>query len=63
MLSPMELAVVAVLVILLFGTKRLPELGAGLGKAISNFKRSYREGVEIDVTPSSEKNTESKPKE
>lgn len=51
MLSPVEIGVVAVVVVLLFGTRKLPELGAGLGKAISNFKRSYREGSEIDVTP------------
>lgn len=53
MLSPVELTVVGLLVVLLFGTKRLPELGSGLGKAISNFKRSYKETAEIDVTPSS----------
>jgi len=53
MLSPLELTIVGLLVVLLFGTKRLPELGSGLGKAISNFKRSYRETSEIDVTPSS----------
>jgi sec-independent protein translocase protein TatA len=58
MLSPVELTVVGLLVVLLFGTKRLPELGSGLGKAISNFKRSYKENTEIDVTPSA-KNTES----
>jgi sec-independent protein translocase protein TatA len=51
MLSPVELSVVGLLVVLLFGTKRLPELGSGLGKAISNFKRSYKETTEIDVTP------------
>lgn len=51
MLSPVELGVVGLIVVLLFGTKKLPELGAGLGKAISNFKRSYKEGSEIDVTP------------
>jgi sec-independent protein translocase protein TatA len=50
-LSPLELAVIALVIVLLFGTKRLPELGAGLGKAITNFKKSYREGSEIDVTP------------
>jgi sec-independent protein translocase protein TatA len=33
----------------------LPELGSGLGKAISNFKRSYKESAEIDVTPSQSK--------
>lgn len=59
MLSPVELTVVGLLVVLLFGTKRLPELGSGLGKAISNFKRSYKENTEIDVTPSSAKNPES----
>ena len=64
MLSPVELTVVGLLVVLLFGTKRLPELGSGLGKAISNFKRSYKETTEIDVTPST-KPTEgaSQPKE
>jgi sec-independent protein translocase protein TatA len=51
MLSPVEIGVVAVVVILLFGTRKLPELGSGLGKAISNFKKSYREASEIDVTP------------
>lgn len=50
-LSPLELIVIGLLVVLLFGTKRLPELGSGLGKAINNFKKSYREGNEIDVTP------------
>lgn len=53
-LSPLEIAVVGVLIVLLFGTKRLPELGSGLGQAISNFKKSYREGAAIDVTPKDE---------
>jgi sec-independent protein translocase protein TatA len=51
MLSPVELGIVGLIVVLLFGTKKLPELGSGLGKAISNFKRSYKESTEIDVTP------------
>jgi sec-independent protein translocase protein TatA len=50
-LSPLELGVIALVIVLLFGTRRLPELGSGLGKAITNFKKSYREGTEIDVTP------------
>ena len=50
-LSPLELGVVALVIVLLFGTKRLPELGAGVGKAITKFKKAYREGTEIDVTP------------
>jgi len=59
MLSPVELGIVGLIVVLLFGTKKLPELGSGLGKAISNFKRSYKEGTEIDVTPST--NQDKKP--
>lgn len=63
-LSPLELAVIALLIVLLFGTKRLPELGSGLGKAISNFKSSYKEGSAIDVTPNkSEKAEEPKKNE
>lgn len=50
-LSPLELAVIGLLIVLLFGTKRLPELGSGLGRAISNFKKSYKDGTAIDVTP------------
>ena len=50
-LSPLELAVVALVIVLLFGTKRLPELGSGLGQAITNFRKSFKEGSAIDVTP------------
>ena len=50
-LNPVELFVFGLIVVLLFGTKRLPELGTGLGKAISNFRHSYKEGTAIDVTP------------
>jgi sec-independent protein translocase protein TatA len=49
------LGIVALLIVILFGTKRLPELGSGLGKAINNFKSSFREGNELDVTPSDNK--------
>lgn len=59
-LSPLELSVVALVVVLLFGTKRLPELGSGLGKAISNFKSSYKEEAALDVTPKSKTDSDEK---
>ena len=59
-LSPLELVVIGVIVILLFGTKRLPDLGSGLGKAISNFRKSYKDGLAIDVTPEGEAKPEEK---
>ncbi len=52
-LSPLELGVIALIIVLLFGTRRLPELGSGLGKAINNFKKSYKETA-IDVSPAEE---------
>jgi sec-independent protein translocase protein TatA len=55
MLSTGHLGIVALLIVILFGTKRLPELGTGLGKAINNFKSSFRDGNELDVTPSASK--------
>ena len=58
-LSPLELGIVALLVVVLFGAKRLPELGSGMGKAISNFRSSYKEGQAIDVTPEGEEKTDS----
>ena len=53
-LSPLELGIIALLIVLLFGTKRLPELGSGLGQAIQNFKKSYKDAEALDVTPKKE---------
>jgi len=47
----MHWVVVGIIFILLFGARRLPEVGSGLGKAINNFRKSYKEGSAIDVTP------------
>jgi sec-independent protein translocase protein TatA len=37
-----ELILILFIVILIFGTSRLPELGKGLGEGIRNFKKSVR---------------------
>lgn len=50
-----ELLVILVIVVVIFGAKRLPEIGGGLGKAIRNFKRSSSEPDEIDITPKGKK--------
>lgn len=46
-----ELLVILVIVLVLFGATRLPEIGAGIGKAIKNFKKAASGEDEIDVTP------------
>ena len=38
-----ELLVIAALVVLFFGGKKLPEIGSGLGKGIVSFKKGLRE--------------------
>jgi sec-independent protein translocase protein TatA len=48
-------------VILVFGSTKLPQLGDGLGRAIKNFKRSVSSNSEIDVSP--KKNPELKNKD
>ncbi|MCU0242840.1 MAG: twin-arginine translocase TatA/TatE family subunit [Vicinamibacteria bacterium] len=37
-----EILFIFLIVILLFGTSRIPELGKGLGEGIKNFKKSLR---------------------
>jgi sec-independent protein translocase protein TatA len=46
-----ELIIIMVIVFVIFGGKKLPELGSGLGKAIREFKRGTSEPDEIDVSP------------
>lgn len=48
-LGPMELILVMLVLLLVFGAKRLPELGSGLGKGIREFKRSMKD-IQEEVT-------------
>ncbi len=50
-LGMQELIIVLIIVVILFGASRLPELGRGIGQAIKNFKKATSEPDEIDVTP------------
>ena len=53
-----ELLVILGIVVLIFGARRLPEIGSGLGKAIKNFKTGVTGKDEIDVTPEKKEVTE-----
>ena len=44
-----ELLIILVIVILIFGANRLPELGRGIGKSIRNFKDATKEDNKSDV--------------
>ena len=49
--GPMELIVIFVVILLLFGGKKLPELAKGLGKGIREFKKASKDiQDEFDVS-------------
>ena len=50
-----ELLLILVVVLLIFGANKLPEIGGGLGRAIRNFRRASSEPDEIDITPKDKK--------
>ena len=56
-LGPMELLVILLVALLLFGGKKIPELAKGLGQGIRNFKDSLKgdEQPAPPVHPSDEK--------
>jgi sec-independent protein translocase protein TatA len=62
-LGTQELIIILVIVVVLFGATRLPQIGSGIGQAIRNFKKSVREGEEIDVTPKKDEKKEKIDKE
>lgn len=42
-LGPWEIVIIVVILLLVLGPKKLPELGSSLGKSITGFKRGLRE--------------------
>jgi len=47
----MELLLILIIVLIIFGAGKIPQIGEGLGKAIKGFKKSVHEADAIDVTP------------
>jgi sec-independent protein translocase protein TatA len=46
-----EILLILLIVILIFGTSRIPELGRGLGEGIKNFKKSLKGDEEPEKKP------------
>jgi len=46
LLSPVHMVIIMVIVLILFGPGKLPELGKGLGKGIREFKDAIRGGID-----------------
>jgi sec-independent protein translocase protein TatA len=52
-----ELIIILLIVALIFGARKLPELGRGIGEGIRNFRGSMRE-MQDEETPESSPNAE-----
>jgi sec-independent protein translocase protein TatA len=49
-----ELIIILVIVLVVFGAGKLPEIGSALGKSIKNFKRASDGKDEIEINPRKE---------
>ncbi|MBW1973244.1 MAG: twin-arginine translocase TatA/TatE family subunit [Deltaproteobacteria bacterium] len=50
-----ELVLILVIVLVIFGAGRLPEVGSALGKGIRNFRKATKEPPEIEVKEEEDK--------
>lgn len=56
-ISPWQLLIVLVIVVLIFGTKKLRNMGGDIGGAVKNFKKSMKdEDSANDAEPDSDEN-------
>ena len=55
-----ELIIILIIILVIFGAGKLPEIGSGLGKGIRSFKKSVSDADEIDVTPKKEEEEKEK---
>lgn len=60
-IGPTEIIVIFLIVLVIFGPRRLPEMGKAIGKAIREFKNAGRE-IERDITEALEAKPESEEK-
>lgn len=47
-----EMAIILVIAVFLFGSSKLPQLGKGLGEAISGFRKALTEDKKDKIQPS-----------
>jgi len=51
-----ELVIVLLIILVIFGANKLPEIGSGMGRALKNFKKATNEPEEIQVSSQKSKN-------
>lgn len=46
--GPFELVIILIIIVLLFGVKKIPELGSSIGKALKEFRKGVKETPDDD---------------
>jgi sec-independent protein translocase protein TatA len=54
-----ELLIILVIILIIFGAGKLPEIGGAIGKGIKNFKKSYQDQDELESKSEAKKIEES----
>jgi len=57
-IGPTEILLILLIIVIIFGAKRLPELGRAMGEGIKNFKKSISSKEEKKETEKTEKKEE-----
>jgi sec-independent protein translocase protein TatA len=47
-----ELIIILLIIVVIFGAKKLPEIGSGLGKGITNFKKAMKDPESLEAKSS-----------
>ena len=56
-----ELIIILVIIFVIFGAGKLPEIGGAIGKGIKSFKKATKDADAIDITQSGEEKKTEKP--
>ena len=57
-LGPTELILIFLIVLVIFGARKIPEIGSGLGKGITNFKKAMKEQDQEKIESKTSNETE-----
>jgi sec-independent protein translocase protein TatA len=63
MFGTQDIILIGIIVLVLFGGSKLPQIGSGVGQAIRNFKKGISESEEIEAPTDSSKKEETQKKE
>ncbi len=53
-----ELIIILVIIVIIFGAGKLPEIGSGIGKGIKNFKNATKDGDDKKKLDEADKDTD-----